>query len=396
MKIAYLCADSGIPILGHKGCSTHVREMCRAFQKIGNEVFLYGVNRGEGNYDFDTPMKVIDSYRPKIPGRDLRILLSNQKLYRLWKKEIVSESNIDMIYERYSLYGFVGSKLTRFAHVPFILEVNSPLATKERNRLHFPRLALIAEKMIFQRADAIVCVSENLMDKLVARGVDRDKIHVIPLGVDPEKFNYRLSGERVVEACNLKGKVVVGFVGLLRKVAGIDYVFESARAVIERLGNVHFLIVGEGRREQYFRSYIKEQGLSDYVTLAGGIPHAEVPEYIAAMDITLAPYTYQAVFHNSPMKLFEYMYMAKPAIASDMGQMSDVITNGDNGILVPPNDTNALIDAICLLVENEKDRNRMGINARRSVENHYTWIEKARNIIEIYHHIVENRTGRTW
>jgi glycosyltransferase involved in cell wall biosynthesis len=59
---------------------------------------------------------------------------------------------------------------------------------------------------------------------------------------------------------------------------------------------------------------------------------------------------------------------------------------------VPPDDTNALIDAICLLVENEKDRNRMGINARRSVEKHYTWIGKARKIIEIYHHIVGNRT----
>lgn len=388
----YLCADSGIPILGYKGCSTHVREMCKAFQKIGNEVFLYAVNRGEGNYDFDTPIKVIDSYRPKIPGRDLRIILSNQKLYRFWRKEIMPESDVGMIYERYSLYGFAGSKLTRFAHVPFVLEVNSPLATKERDRLHFPRLALIAEKMIFQRADAIVCVSENLMDKLIARGIDRDKIHVIPLGVDPEKFNYRISGKRVVEAYNLKDKVIVGFVGLLREVAGVDYVVESARTVIERFGNVHFLILGEGRREQYLRNYIKKQGLSDYVTLAGGIPHAEVPEYIAAMDITLAPYTYQAVFHNSPMKLFEYMYMGKPAIASDMGQISDVITNGYNGILVPPDDTNALIDAICLLVENEKDRNRMGINARKSVENHYTWIGKARKVIEIYHHIVENRT----
>jgi glycosyltransferase involved in cell wall biosynthesis len=366
--------------------------MCKAFRKIGNEVYLYAVSRGEGNCDFDTPMKVIDSYRARIPGRDLRIVLSNRRLYRSWKKEIMPGSDVDMIYERYSLYGFAGSKLTRFAHVPFILEVNSPLATKHRKRLHFPRLALMAEKMILRQADAIVCVSENLMDKLIAKGIDRDKIYVIPLGVDPEKFNYRTSGERIVEAYNLKDKIVVGFVGLLRKVAGVDYVIESARTVIQRFGNVHFLIVGEGRRKQDLRNYIKKVGLSDCVTLVGGIPHAEVPEYVAAMDIALAPYTYQAVFHNSPMKLFEYLYMAKPVIASDMGQISDVITNGDNGILVPPSDTNALIDAICLLVENEKDRNRMGINARKSMENHYTWIGKARKIIEIYHHIVENRT----
>ena len=392
MKIVYICADNGIPILGYKGCSTHVREMCKAFRKIGNEVYLYAVSRGEGNCDFDTPMKVIDSYRARIPGRDLRIVLSNRRLYRSWKKEIMPGSDVDMIYERYSLYGFAGSKLTRFAHVPFILEVNSPLATKHRKRLHFPRLALMAEKMILRQADAIVCVSENLMDKLIAKGIDRDKIYVIPLGVDPEKFNYRTSGERIVEAYNLKDKIVVGFVGLLRKVAGVDYVIESARTVIQRFGNVHFLIVGEGRRKQDLRNYIKKVGLSDCVTLVGGIPHAEVPEYVAAMDIALAPYTYQAVFHNSPMKLFEYLYMAKPVIASDMGQISDVITNGDNGILVPPSDTNALIDAICLLVENEKDRNRMGINARKSMENHYTWIGKARKIIEIYHHIVENRT----
>jgi len=393
MKIVYICADDGIPILGYKGCSTHVREMCKAFEKTGNEVLLCAVDRGEGNSDFDIPMKVIDRYRSRILGRDLRIVLSNLELYRSSRKEIVPESHVGMIYERYSLYGFTGSRLARLAQVPFILEVNSVLAIKQRKRLHFPRLALIAEKMIFQRADAIVCLSKILMNRIVAKGIERDKIHVIPLGVDTDKFNYRISGERVVEAYNLKGKVVVGFVGMLQELQGVDYIVESARTIIQRLGNVHFLIVGEGRREQYLRDYIKKYRLSDHVTLAGGIPHSEVPEYIAAMDIALAPYSYQEAFHNSPMKLFEYMYMAKAVIASELGQIKDVISDGESGILIAPDDVDALTNALYLLIGNEEYRKQIGINALKSVVYHHTWVGKAIKIREIYDQVAIKGSG---
>ena len=80
----------------------------------------------------------------------------------------------------------------------------------------------------------------------------------------------------------------------------------------------------KGRSSQDIERLIKENGLTDRFTLTGGVPHSDIPKYIAAMDIGIAPYCCKEPFHGSPMKIFEYMAMGKPVIASAQGQIKDI------------------------------------------------------------------------
>ena len=80
MKIAYLCSDVGVPVLGFKGCSVHVREMASALADLGADVSVYALLKGQGN-QYPNVIKEVSPFEKKWIGRDLRLILSNMNLY---------------------------------------------------------------------------------------------------------------------------------------------------------------------------------------------------------------------------------------------------------------------------------------------------------------------------
>ena len=146
------------------------------------------------------------------------------------------------------------------------------------------------------------------------------------------------------------------------------------------------MIVGNGREHSEISEFIEKNGLSERFTLTGGVSHLDIPWYIASMDLAIAPYSYKEPFHGSAMKIFEYMAMAKPVIASAQGQIKDLIQNGENGLLIEPDDASGLAQAILRLKRDKNMMIDMGLKARATVEN-YTWESNARKILAIYRQI---------
>jgi glycosyltransferase involved in cell wall biosynthesis len=161
--------------------------------------------------------------------------------------------------------------------------------------------------------------------------------------------------------------------------------------VLQREPNCHFLIVGAGELERPFRQYVKDRNLDNSVTLTGWVPHAAVPSHIAAMDVALMP---DSNFYGSPIKIFEYMALGKSVIAPALGPLQEVITDGIDGILLPPGDKQALSDAIVRLARDESTRQAVGRKAKETVLAKHTWKRNAERTAEILGRLLEARSNR--
>ena len=379
MKIAYLCEDNQIPIMGVKGASIHIREVVRALE-LNHEVFIITTNKGVKNHE-NGQYKIyeVSPFTSKKLGSDLRMTFTSSKLYKK-ARVLFNNAKPDLIYERYELYGSAGMKLARKFNIPFILEVNAALLWGPKRRLNFRPLARYAENNIFKSAGAIIITTDNLRDYVIRKGVDKNKVFEIPDGVDSEKFNPEISGVPIRKKYKLEEKQIVGFVGSLSKRQGLPLLLDAAEKCRQQIPDIHFLIVGEGFEEHKLKDFVKDNKLENTVTFSGAVSHNDIPAYIAAMDITVLP---NMSIYSSPVKIFEYMAMGKATIAPAKGQMNRFFENGEEILLIKPRDKEQLASSIIRLFNDPALRKRLGSNARHKVSNSYTWNHNAKRILEI-------------
>ena len=381
--------------LGDGAEGIHISEMIKAFRELGHQVRVVSLVGERTNEETEESKKweMIKRFIPEA-AYELAELGYNVVGTRMLLKAI-KEFQPDFIYERYNSYNKAGLKAARKTGIPFILEVNAPVAF-ERTRysylqMKFPRLARYYEKKICSNADHVFTVSSALKEFLIKeRGVSREKITVTPNAIDPEKFKTFPSGDEIRQKLNLNRHLIVGFIGSLREWHGVDILMKVIPSVIQHHSHCHFLIVGRGELEENFRQFIHEHNFQDRVTLTGWVPHEEIPQYIAAMDITLMP---NSNFYGSPMKVFEYMAVGKPTVAPRLGPLEEVIIDGVNGVLVTPGDDADLSRAILDLLNDPEKRQQMGAKAREHILSNFSWRQNAEKVLRVYHQLVSEKSS---
>jgi glycosyltransferase involved in cell wall biosynthesis len=112
------------------------------------------------------------------------------------------------------------------------------------------------------------------------------------------------------------------------------------------------------------------------------------------MDVAVAPYPAIGHFYFSPLKLFEYMAMARPVIASTQGQIAELVTHQENGWLYPPGDIEALKDALIRLATDEDLRLRLGASARTYVATHHTWKRNGEKLLDRFRNLQREPASR--
>ena len=369
LKIGYLCSDVGIPVLGFMGCSVHVREMVNALAGLGSNISVFAPSKGKGN---QFPHKIIDSkrFKKKWIGRDLRLILSNMNFYRACRKQF-KVHRPHFIYERYGLYGWAGVKLSREFSIPLIVEINTLLTEEEKDRLHFPGLARIFEGTILRHAEAVCSPSKIMRSLLLERGVKDEKILVTPNGVNLIDFSSNQDGREIRKRYGLDKKLLVGYIGVIKKLWGIYTILESAREVLSQSNDFHFIVVGEGKDYSDMKRFLEKNNLTDSFTLTGGVPHHDIAKYIDSIDIGLAPYCRKEPFHGSAMKLFEYMACEKPVISTDLPGVKAV---ADNKVMYVSNGK-GYKEKIVELYKSKGLRREMGETGRVFVEGNYDWVK---------------------
>ncbi|NQU58871.1 MAG: glycosyltransferase family 4 protein [Rhodospirillales bacterium] len=319
-------------------------------------------------------------------------------------KSLAKNQNFSLVYQRLTLGNWVGVSLSRYFNIPLVIEYNGSEVWITKNwgkGFLFERIAKLAEDTCLHHADLIVTVSENLQNDLLSRGIDESRILTHPNGVDvdvfdPERFskkeiNYlkdRLGIPR--DAC------VVTFIGTFGQWHGVE-VFAEAIAKLHkengdwvRENKVHFFAIGDGVKRPRVEEILAEY--TDNVTFTGLIPNEEAPLYLAASDIFVSPHIQNSdgsAFFGSPTKLFEYLAMGRPVVASNVEQIGKILEGSPKvtdvfddmpspndeacGMLVKPERPDELCLGIQFLVNNPKWRKAAGKNARHMAIDRYTW-----------------------
>lgn len=379
MRIAYVSADGGIPVFGEKGASVHITAMAQAFGRIGHEVRVICARRGTGSADY--PVEEIAADRP-LPGDRAgkeRGLIATAAaieerlvtLYRTWP--------FDLIYERYSLWSTAGVRAAARLGVPVVVEVNAPLVAEqaEFRALVLADEARSVEAEVFRRADALSVVSDELAAYVTARGAAPGRVHVIRNAVDTARFHPGVPPARVPRIPD--DAFVVGFSGSLKAWHGLDTLLPAFRALRDHVPSAHLLVVGEGPRKPWVEGYATGAGLDGTITLTGWVGHHDLPSLIARMDVATAPYPGAEGHYFSPLKLYEYLAIGRPIVASRIGQTAQVLEGRDAALLVCPGDPDALTQGLLRLAQDRDLGQRLGRNAAIEGRRH-DWTDNARAV----------------
>jgi glycosyltransferase involved in cell wall biosynthesis len=250
------------------------------------------------------------------------------------------------------------------------------------------------ERLNLRAAARIFVVSEVERRNLLRAGVEDERIVVNPNGVDTERFQPGIGGERVRARLGIKeDETLVGFVGTFGPWHGVVALAEAIK-LMPKSARVRFLLVGSGVLRGEVERILLEAGAEHRVILTGAIEHHRVPQFLDACDVLASPHVPLedgSEFFGSPTKLFEYMAMGKGIVASRLGQIGEVLRDEETALLVAPGDVHELSEAILRLVNSPALRERLGIAARCEAIARHTWTHNAGRVLDAYRSWSEER-----
>jgi glycosyltransferase involved in cell wall biosynthesis len=402
-------------VLGRKGSSVHVRSPATALHSTGHSVVVAApvLNKSPWEQPAQTPFRVLH-----IPvSTDCQAAASGLRAFTellgvettaagaiqriLYDKHVLGElrshfrNNLpDFIYERASVYSTAGVRLAAELGVPLLLELNAPLALEQevyrRDGMH--DLARHCERWTLERADAVLAVSTTLRHYATSLVGDASRVHVVPNGVDTDLFAPRPRDPALRKRFQLDDRPTLGFVGGLRPWHGTDLLPLLLERLLQKHCNLQLVIVGNGPMEAIVEQDFAKRGLQEHVIFTGSIAHDLVSRLAAEFDIGLVPYAQPSHdFYFSPLKLFESMACGVPVVATAIGQIQEVVCDGETGLLCPPGDLESMTAACDRLLTDSGLRRRLGLAAAQHIRAHYTWSRNANRVIEVAQQMVQAR-----
>ena len=237
-----------------------------------------------------------------------------------------------------------------------------------------------------RQADALVAdgwAAANL-PALLGRDVDR-----LPKGVDAERF--RPEGPSVRDALRLTGKRVVITVARLVPIKNSRLLLDAVALVRQRIAGAHLVIVGAGPEADGLKQHAAALDLSDAVTFAGYVAHADTPAFYRAADV----FALSSDFDNSPNVVLEAMACGLPVVTTDVGGVRDFVADRTGGAVVPPHDARALAEGLeHYLGSPDASRAAAAYNRTRAVTE-FSWRTSALRLLDVYHRVLSVRTGVT-
>jgi len=316
--------------------------------------------------------------------RDLRSVA-----YNFWLQSegasIIKREKPDVLYERYSLFGWGGIDLARRQQIPLMLEVNDARCREQAGYEKFT-LTATAERMegeIIRAADVVIAISTWIRNWAISLGAKEHDAHVIPNGVSSRLFAIPKNGDVVRQRHNLADHRVIGFLGSFQPWHDVQGLLHAFSKLYARDNNLRLLLVGDGEQRESLEDAHRDLRLQSAVIFTGNIAHDAVPDYLAAMDIAVAPYDWKEDFYGSPLKLFEYMAAGKPTVAAAIGQIEEVIEHGKTGWLYRSGDHEQLAHGLSSLLYSAELSSAIGAAARAEILNNYTWNAVASRVTEL-------------
>lgn len=332
----------------------------------------------------------------KLLGIPYLNVFSNYRYYDAAMRELKSA---DVIYERNGLYNSGLAMAAKKLRLPYVIffEADQIMELDIMDRPITGLLRWRANQLLrynLTAADCIICVTEAGKRHLVTRwGIPAKKIVVFPNAVHVDRFKPDNDARAQVRASlGMQNEPMVMFVGNFFHWHDVVTLLKAFAQTLQTCPQARLVLVGEGERKAEMMEHASALGLDHAVKFTGIVPHAEVPRYMAAADIAVVPYPpMQQEMWLSPLKMFEYMSSGCAVIASAVGQIVDVLRDGENGLLVPPGDTQAMAGALERLIGDATLREKLGSQARQSALDHFSWESYLARLERIFDAVIAHR-----
>lgn len=227
------------------------------------------------------------------------------------------------------------------------------------------------DRLCMSLCNRIIVLSDWSKKRLNALGsIPFSKIQVFPSGTDTDLFHPMEKKEACLKLGLDPSYYYVGFIGTFLAYQGIDTLIDSAPLILKRIPGTRFLLVGDGPMKGILEKATREQDIQNWFIFTGNVPYRDVPGYIGAMDVCVAPLcseTNQA----SPVKLFDYMASGRPIVASDIEVVREIVADSGCAILTAPDKPEALARGTLTLLEDSRLRINMADKGRKYAVQHY-------------------------
>lgn len=307
-RIAYLCADPGIPPDSSKGASVHFRSMASAMAHAGAQLDVFMTRAGSVDGFLPHRAQVVPTPRAAGIAGEVLQLSHSQTVFAAMQ----AAGPHTAVYERLSLFSGGGLAYARHHGLPYVVEVNAPLwiEAKQFRSLH---LAATAEALCLdtlRSADAAFAVSSELAKLLVEAGAPQDRVHVLGNGAHLDEFDRAAPMPRPQQ---LQGKPVLMFVGSLKPWHGIGFLLEAFAALRKRRP-CGLWVIGDGPARAEVEAKVAE--MPEDIVYEGPVEHETMGSYLKAADAICAPYPSAAPGYFSPLKVVEGLAARRPLIGS--------------------------------------------------------------------------------
>lgn len=291
----------------------------------------------------------------------------------------------DVVYFR-SGFNILPLFLKRTLGARVVLEVNADGLEFLRQEGAHPLarwLHRLAEGVNVRGSDRIVAITPGLKQMLVTRyGIPPAKVSVIPSGTDPDHFAPQ-EAARARQRIGLDpDRPVIGFVGLFYRHQGVATLLEALARLRPGFPKLAGLIVGDGVMRQAWEAQAHRLGIADAARFPGQVPYSEVPTYLNAMDVVVAPFTADRG-ETSPFKVLDAMACGRPVVASAIPSLRPLAEASGALTLVAPDDPDGLAAALESLLADPARRQAIGSRARAFVVAHHAWGRIAEGLLAI-------------
>ena len=376
-------------------------------RRLGCEIEVVTSARHDG---FDADVETIDDIRYHRTARPKGLWKEIQLGLPFWREkimtaamserlaEVVSSFRPDLIHAHSPFFnGRAALRVARQAGIPVVYEIRAFWEDDavDKNKISEDgfvyRQVRRLEEDVVRRSDRVVCICEGLRRDLESRGIDSRKITVVKNGVESELFTPRSKESELAERYGLAGKRVLGFIGSFFYYEGLPELIECAARLREARDDFKVLLVGSGEDAENARSLVASQGLDDVVIFTGRVPHDEIQDHYALVDVFVYPRRSKRLTEKvTPLKPLEAMAMERVCVGSDVGGISELFDECGVGTTYRSGDADdmdrMLTEVLDRSSEELADEGRAG---REAVIAKRHWERTLEPVIDLYRELMD-------